>query len=842
MSRPVEDDANAWNIGRYTLYGEIASGGMATVHIGRMAGAAGFAKLVAIKRMHPQFAKDEDFLAMFLDEARLATRIRHPNVVQILDVIADAGEVLIVMEYIHGDALSRINRVLRPRGERIPMRVAVAICAGALHGLHAAHEAKSERGEPLGIVHRDVSPQNILVGTDGVARVIDFGIAKAADQVHMTREGELKGKLVYMAPEQLMGEPVSRQTDIFAMTIVLWESLTGVRMFDTTDSTSPIAARARQHTIEPPSSVVPDLSPEVDAIVMKGLALSPKDRWESARAMAVALEEAFSPATPAQVGAWVEQVAQKSLLERQQRIDEIELKGADASVSTRQMAKDLKELGSERLFTRDVLSSEPGRASRTPPPPPPRASNPAVEPRVETGRRLRVPSALPPEAPPRPTPIPPRPPLPSRPVAPPISSDPFEVPPAPPLEMPRASMSLEAPVVPTTHAAPAKVTVQRAPTQRRMGPLIVFLLVAGLVGFIFWTPSLLRKNYVAAAAAHGFTLTVDDVDLLSHPGSIDLVGATLTSSELPGVVLHAKTLQLAVDARLEPTGVIARDVEVTIDQSFSSLEGSLTRFGNKHPEEAFGIPGSVASIHVDPAHVVWTQPAGPGTRLEVRTFVLDVNRAAGRKLGDDFLITPTSVTLSTPLGPMGPWLVSLQKTSEGLRSRVSFDEKSTQNAGLDIASKDGKTTLDLRAVHASPSELAIKPEAVNALDGDVPPRIDLTAHVTYSVTLLDASFDMKAEGWRTTLGPPSMLTVSGSVHGEPTKALDLLDAKVGLGAPPTPVVGSVTVAEDGIAIKATGTGTLKCEGYVTGSPINLAFDTRDVGKWGLGLPRGCPKK
>src|SRR5438270_1864420 len=207
---PVEDQA-AWNVGRYTVHGELAAGGMATVHIGRMGAAGGFAKLVAIKRMHPQFAKDPDFLAMFLDEARLVTRIRHPNVVQSLDVIVEGGEVLLVMEYIHGDALSRINRVLRSQQARIPLRIAVAIISGVLHGLHSAHEAKSERGEPLGIVHRDVSPQNVLVGTDGAPRVLDFGVAKAAGRTQQTREGQIKGKLSYMAPEQLRGAPVSRQ-------------------------------------------------------------------------------------------------------------------------------------------------------------------------------------------------------------------------------------------------------------------------------------------------------------------------------------------------------------------------------------------------------------------------------------------------------------------------------------------------------------------------------------------------------------------------------------------------------------------------------------------------------
>src|SRR5580693_1163797 len=135
------------------------------------------------------------------------------------------------MEYIHGEALSRISRTLRAKNERIPLRIAVAIMSGVLQGLHAAHEARSERGEPLGIVHRDVSPQNILVGTDGLARVLDFGVAKAAGRLQTTRDGQLKGKLSYMAPEQLRSEAVTRNADTYAASVVLWEVLTGERLF-----------------------------------------------------------------------------------------------------------------------------------------------------------------------------------------------------------------------------------------------------------------------------------------------------------------------------------------------------------------------------------------------------------------------------------------------------------------------------------------------------------------------------------------------------------------------------------------------------------------------------------
>src|SRR5262245_25807707 len=165
-------------VGRYALFEPIAAGGMATVHLGRARGAAGFLRTVAIKRLHEGIAKNPNFVAMMLDEARLSARVRHPNVVSTVDVVNENGELFIVMEYVHGDSLSRLMKVAHARAERIPLGIAASIAVGTLHGLHAAHEARSDRGEPLGIIHRDVSPQNILVGIDGVARVADFGVAK----------------------------------------------------------------------------------------------------------------------------------------------------------------------------------------------------------------------------------------------------------------------------------------------------------------------------------------------------------------------------------------------------------------------------------------------------------------------------------------------------------------------------------------------------------------------------------------------------------------------------------------------------------------------------------------
>ena len=151
-------------VGRYALYNAIAAGGMATVHLGRLLGPVGFSRTVAIKRLHAQFASDPEFVSMFLDEARLAARIRHPNVVPTLDVVATGGELFLVMEYVPGESIARLARTLRENHEALPTRILSAIMAGVLHGLHAAHEAKDERGVPLGIVHRDMSPQNVLVG------------------------------------------------------------------------------------------------------------------------------------------------------------------------------------------------------------------------------------------------------------------------------------------------------------------------------------------------------------------------------------------------------------------------------------------------------------------------------------------------------------------------------------------------------------------------------------------------------------------------------------------------------------------------------------------------------
>jgi serine/threonine protein kinase len=310
-------------LGRYALHDAIASGGMATVHFGRLIGPVGFARTVAIKRLHPQFASDPEFVSMFLDEARLAARIRHPNVVPTLDVVALEGELFLVMEYIQGEPLGGLLKAMRKKGEPMPPPYAAAIVAGALRGLHAAHEAVDERGQPLGIVHRDVSPQNILVGVDGVARVLDFGVAKATGRLQVTREGQLKGKMAYMAPEQIRSLGTDRRTDIYAAGAVLWEALAGHRVFQGENDVA-VFSKVLEGKIELPSRAAANVPQAFDAIVMKAMAMSPHDRYETARDMARALEAAVPLVPVAEIGEWVESIGALHLSTRAQTISRIE--------------------------------------------------------------------------------------------------------------------------------------------------------------------------------------------------------------------------------------------------------------------------------------------------------------------------------------------------------------------------------------------------------------------------------------------------------------------------------------------------------------------------------------
>ena len=310
-------------IGRYAIHGTIASGGMATVHFGSLTGPGGFARTVAVKRMHPHLAKDSNFTAMFVDEARLAARIRHPNVVATLDVLAVSDELLIVMEYVHGESLAELSRLAAVRKARLPSAVVSALISDVLAGLHAAHEATDEQGRSLGVVHRDVSPANILVGADGIARLADFGVAKAAGRLQVTREGQVKGKIAYMSPEQVRGEPIGRGADIYGASVVLWELLTGRRLFQG-QRDAQVIEKILFGAVDAPASIASSVPEPLNAVVLRGLAREPSARFATAHEMMQAVALAVQPASASEVSDWIESLAGDALAERLTALARIE--------------------------------------------------------------------------------------------------------------------------------------------------------------------------------------------------------------------------------------------------------------------------------------------------------------------------------------------------------------------------------------------------------------------------------------------------------------------------------------------------------------------------------------
>ena len=277
-------------LGRYEVVKHLAHGGMAEVSLARATGIEGFERHVVIKRIRPDQARDKSHVQMFLEEARLAATLHHQNIVQVHDIGAEQGEYFFVMEYVHGEDVRRLLTETNQRGERIPLEHVLTIITAAAAGLHHAHEQCGPSCVPLGIVHRDVSPDNILVGYDGSVKVADFGIAKAAHRALETESGVLKGKVSYMSPEQCVGLEVDRRSDVFALGIVLYECITGRRLFKDDNDFLTMTAIV-QSKIPPPSTVWPEIPAALEAIVMKALSLSPGDRYATADQMRLALEE-----------------------------------------------------------------------------------------------------------------------------------------------------------------------------------------------------------------------------------------------------------------------------------------------------------------------------------------------------------------------------------------------------------------------------------------------------------------------------------------------------------------------------------------------------------------------
>jgi len=277
-------------VDRYDILHKLAAGGMGSVYVARAVGMGGFERLVAIKVLHPHLAEEGDFITMFLDEARLAARIRHPNVVSTLDVAQWQDLRFLVMDYVEGDHLAGLLTRSYKGETRLPVRPVLRIVVEALAGLSAAHQLTDAQGNALNLVHRDVSPHNILVGTDGISRLTDFGVAKAEYRLSSTREGQFKGKLAYTAPETASTAYSEQRSDLFAMGVVLWEAITTKRLFHATNNVT-LLRMLLEDPIPSPSTVDPDLAP-FDPVLDKALSRDIDQRFQSAQEMLEAVESA----------------------------------------------------------------------------------------------------------------------------------------------------------------------------------------------------------------------------------------------------------------------------------------------------------------------------------------------------------------------------------------------------------------------------------------------------------------------------------------------------------------------------------------------------------------------
>lgn len=353
--REMDGPAEPLLLGRYELHSELASGGMAVVHLGRLRGDAGFSRAVAIKRLHRQYVGDPELTTLLLDEARLASRLRHPNIVAPRDLIVSGKEIFVVMEYIQGLTLAALVRKARAKGEPIPIAIVARIMSDVLTGLHAAHEAKDDQGRPLALVHRDVSPQNVMVGVDGLARVLDFGIAQAAFRSQTTRDGQLRAKLAYASPEHVLDQSVDRRADVYSAAIVCWELLTLERLF-TASNDSALLARVLEQAPHPPSKMRAEIPMAIDELVLAALDKDPSRRPPSAEEFAIALEKVAVPATHRDVARWVNSLGGESLDQLAAQLAEVE-RGAATPETRKNFATDVRTQTTGTVAqTRDALS------------------------------------------------------------------------------------------------------------------------------------------------------------------------------------------------------------------------------------------------------------------------------------------------------------------------------------------------------------------------------------------------------------------------------------------------------------------------------------------------------
>jgi serine/threonine protein kinase len=526
-------------MGRYEIVERLASGGMGEVFIGRFVGPSGFVKPVAVKRIHPHLAENAEFVDMLHDEANVAAALRHPNIIGTIDVGSEDGNHFIVLDYVSGDPLSKMLKALKLRNLTMPPWVVAWIGAQVASALHAAHEAKNLNGESLEIVHRDVSLGNILLSDDGHPMLFDFGVAKAKRKLHQTAQGELKGKLPYMAPEMLTGAQVTRSVDIFSLGVVLYEILTNYSPFRRARDVDTILA-LKSGVVPPPSKVRASIDPRLDPIVLTAMASDRSRRFTTAAQIEDELRSwaraVGAPHEPGAVTNWLAWAFPERIAERRAllaRIANPELASQNAPLSTPMSLPSSPHVGVPVQLERRSVQPPVGAPSKPPshhpgaplsvplsalpvplPMPPPAPRPPALSAPVPAPVPALIPTPVPAPVPaPRPTGIssgPSRPPpTPVSETLPPSESAPAKVPsnyPAAPLAAPLMAtvptgMSEDWSRPPPTLSDPSLVLARLAPGKSSRGRWIALVAGATMLG------GLLAYWFLGRGGAHRWLIS-----------------------------------------------------------------------------------------------------------------------------------------------------------------------------------------------------------------------------------------------------------------------------------------------------------------------------------------------
>lgn len=802
-------------VDRYELVSSVGEGGMAQVWVARQKGKHGFEKLFAFKCIHSRFADEPAFRSMFLDEARIAADIEHPNVAQVFDLGESDSMLYLVMEYVDGESLAALMTAASRRANdsvTVPVPVALRVMADVCAGLQAAHGLKDASGQPRGVVHRDVSPQNIIVSVRGDVKLIDFGIAHAKDRIGGdTQRGSLKGKLHYMAPEQALREPIGPFTDVFAAGATLYRMLAGRPPFDGGNDAATLQRLLGGSAPEPLPDSVPPL---VAAIVDRALARDPEERYVSAREMQSAIEAAISQERlVANVAAWVNENLSDGTRERR------------AALASRRLNIAPSPAPEAPSFVAE-LGLPPERARPLPAPPPTphlltpaldiepmrvpvRAPAPVIAP-VGVGepdtngpgmldvRALVAQRAAAAAAPPRAHHEAPRP-SPARPAPP---ADPG----APPSTRAQDGASPEA----EGHAAPARDAPRHVGPATRAVPehagargggwakvaILATLIVLVLAGVLLLLPMIVRDRIVSAAREAGVELTIERVGI--GLGGVSLRGITAKTARVPGAELRAEEIFAAGAAGRD---VRVRGLDVKIDGHLSEVGPAALAFYEQNRARLAGSSGEARKVAVIGAHVTWSGLLGEGTRLDAGDVGTDFeSRTVG---AEEIRANVGRFEVKTARTVLGPWAGTFDRNATTARLRLLLDPPVPDGPSVLLVFGKTPTRITVKVPRSPLARLGLRPGDLG-LPADPATELEVSLEGGPTPTQrIEGSGRLDLYGVRLKgLKSPVDVKLEGKASGLPGSPLELEKTTVTLGPFLANVNGTITPTDAGFRVDA----------------------------------------